>query len=111
MVDRGPAAKAENGAAARLRQRYPTVDDLRARARARVPRSDQLCSGRPERPAPVVLVSPGSSSADARTYFTTSVWRKCFRRRNTIGCERRHTWSRGPSPWLRGPSPVTPYGT
>src|ERR1700689_4421128 len=38
MVDRGPAQKAENGAVARLRQRYPTVDDLRARARRRVPR-------------------------------------------------------------------------
>ncbi len=37
MVDRGPAEKAENGAA-RYRQRYPTVDDLRRRARARVPR-------------------------------------------------------------------------
>jgi hypothetical protein len=36
MVDRGPAAKAENGAAARLRQRYPTIDD--PRRRARVPR-------------------------------------------------------------------------
>ena len=38
MVDRGKAEKAENGAAARLRQRYPTIDDLRARARRRVPR-------------------------------------------------------------------------
>jgi len=38
MVDRGPAQKAENGAAARLRQRFPTIDDLRARARWRVPR-------------------------------------------------------------------------
>src|SRR6202167_3448962 len=37
MVDRGPAAKT-NGATARLRQRYPTVDDLRRRARRRVPR-------------------------------------------------------------------------
>jgi (S)-mandelate dehydrogenase len=38
MVDRGPAETAGNGAAARLRQRFPTVGDLRARARARVPR-------------------------------------------------------------------------
>jgi (S)-mandelate dehydrogenase len=38
MVDRGPAEKAADGAAARLRQRYPTIDDLRARARRRVPR-------------------------------------------------------------------------
>ena len=38
MVDRGPAEKAANGATARLRQRYPTIDDLRARARRRVPR-------------------------------------------------------------------------
>jgi (S)-mandelate dehydrogenase len=39
MVDRGPAEKkAENGAAARLRQKFPTIGDLRARARARVPR-------------------------------------------------------------------------
>ena len=38
MVDRGRAEKAENGAAARLRQRFPTIEDLRARARARVPR-------------------------------------------------------------------------
>jgi L-lactate dehydrogenase (cytochrome) len=40
MVDRGPAEKAENGSAsrARLRQRYPTIDDLRRRARRRVPR-------------------------------------------------------------------------
>jgi (S)-mandelate dehydrogenase len=39
MVDRGPAKKeAENGGAARLRQLYPTIDDLRARARRRVPR-------------------------------------------------------------------------
>ena len=37
MVDRGPAEKAANGAA-RLRQRFPTIDDLRRRARARVPR-------------------------------------------------------------------------
>jgi hypothetical protein len=36
MVDRGPAEKAANGAAARLRQRYPTIDELRRRAR--VPR-------------------------------------------------------------------------
>ena len=36
MVDRGK--KAENGAAARLRQRFPTIEDLRARARRRVPR-------------------------------------------------------------------------
>jgi L-lactate dehydrogenase (cytochrome) len=38
MVERGQAEKAENGAAARLRQRYPTVEDLRSRARRRVPR-------------------------------------------------------------------------
>jgi len=38
MVERGKAEKAENGAAARLRQLYPTVGDLRARARRRVPR-------------------------------------------------------------------------
>jgi (S)-mandelate dehydrogenase len=38
MVDRGPAEKAESGTAARLRQRYPTIDDLRVRARRRVPR-------------------------------------------------------------------------
>ncbi len=39
MVERGPAEKmAANGAAARLRQRFPTIDDLRRRARARVPR-------------------------------------------------------------------------
>ena len=29
MVDRGPVEKAAGGAAARLRQRYPTIDDLR----------------------------------------------------------------------------------
>jgi (S)-mandelate dehydrogenase len=38
MVDRGPAEKTTNGAAARLRQRFPTIDDLRRRARRRVPR-------------------------------------------------------------------------
>ena len=38
MVDRGRAEKAENGATARLRQHYPTIDDLRTRARRRVPR-------------------------------------------------------------------------
>jgi (S)-mandelate dehydrogenase len=38
MVERGQAQKTENGAAARLRQRFPTIDDLRARARGRVPR-------------------------------------------------------------------------
>src|SRR5580658_2967997 len=38
MVERGQAAKTSNGATARLRQRYPTIDDLRRRARARVPR-------------------------------------------------------------------------
>src|SRR5215472_3630007 len=38
MVERGQAQKGENGAAARLRQRFPTIDDLRRRARARVPR-------------------------------------------------------------------------
>ena len=36
MVDRG--SKSENGATARLRQRYPTIDDLRRKARRRVPR-------------------------------------------------------------------------
>jgi len=41
MVDRGPAEKAENGSGsrrARLRQQFPTIDDLRRRARRRVPR-------------------------------------------------------------------------
>jgi hypothetical protein len=39
MVERGKAKKeAENGAAVRLRQLYPTIEDLRARARRRVPR-------------------------------------------------------------------------
>jgi (S)-mandelate dehydrogenase len=38
MVDRGPAEKAENGATARLRQRFPTIDDLLPPARPRVPR-------------------------------------------------------------------------
>src|SRR5262249_47450923 len=41
MVDRGPATGAENRAEQRkerLRQRFPTVDDLRRRARGRVPR-------------------------------------------------------------------------
>jgi (S)-mandelate dehydrogenase len=41
MVDRGPAEQAENGSGsrrARLRQRFPTIDDLRRRARRRVPR-------------------------------------------------------------------------
>src|SRR5258705_55157 len=38
MVDRGPAEKVEGASKARLRQLYPTVDDLRRRARRRVPR-------------------------------------------------------------------------
>ena len=38
MVDRGPAEKVEGAGKARLRQLYPTVDDLRRRARRRVPR-------------------------------------------------------------------------
>jgi L-lactate dehydrogenase (cytochrome) len=41
MVDRGPADKAQSADAARranLRQKYPTVDDLRRLARRRVPR-------------------------------------------------------------------------
>src|SRR5690349_11170048 len=38
MVERGPAAKAKDEAAERLRQRYPTIDDLRSKARRRVPR-------------------------------------------------------------------------
>ena len=38
MVERGPAAMARNGATTRLRQRYPTIDDLRSKARRRVPR-------------------------------------------------------------------------
>src|SRR5215467_643821 len=40
MVDRGPADPTEGGhpARARLRQLYPTIDDLRRRARRRVPR-------------------------------------------------------------------------
>ncbi len=38
MVDRGPAKKAVDGTTARLRQRFPTIDDLRRRARRRVPR-------------------------------------------------------------------------
>lgn len=38
MVERGAAEKATNGDAARLRQRFPTIDDLRRRARGRVPR-------------------------------------------------------------------------
>jgi (S)-mandelate dehydrogenase len=38
MVERGPAQKVENGAAERLRQLYPTIEDLRSRARGRVPR-------------------------------------------------------------------------
>jgi L-lactate dehydrogenase (cytochrome) len=38
MVERGPAGKATNGTTARLRQRFPTIDDLRRRARRRVPR-------------------------------------------------------------------------
>jgi L-lactate dehydrogenase (cytochrome) len=36
MVERGPTA--ENNKAARLRQRFPTIEDLRRRARRRVPR-------------------------------------------------------------------------
>ncbi len=38
MVDRGSAEKTADGAAARLRQRFPSIDDLRRRARRRVPR-------------------------------------------------------------------------
>src|SRR5712671_7728987 len=38
MVDRGPADEAEGRVASRLRQRFPTIDDLRRRARRRVPR-------------------------------------------------------------------------
>src|SRR4030095_2582281 len=38
MVDRGPAEKAEDAGKARLQQLYPTIDDLRRRARRRVPR-------------------------------------------------------------------------
>jgi len=40
MVDRGPAEQAEGGTVrqARLHQRFPTIDDLRRRARRRVPR-------------------------------------------------------------------------
>src|SRR5215475_3387751 len=40
MVDRGPADKSEGGdpSRARLRQRFPTIEDLRHRARRRVPR-------------------------------------------------------------------------
>jgi len=38
MVDRGPAEKVEGAGKARLQQLYPTVDDLRHRARRRVPR-------------------------------------------------------------------------
>src|SRR5690349_14152654 len=38
MVERGPAAKNGDAGAARLRQRYPTIDDLRTKARRRVPR-------------------------------------------------------------------------
>ena len=37
MVERGPA-QGDNRSAASLRQRYPTVDDLRRKARRRVPR-------------------------------------------------------------------------
>jgi (S)-mandelate dehydrogenase len=38
MVERGPAQTSANGSADRFRQRYPTVDDLRRKARRRVPR-------------------------------------------------------------------------
>ena len=38
MVERGPVAMSRNGATTRLRQRYPTIDDLRSKARRRVPR-------------------------------------------------------------------------
>ena len=38
MVERGPVSMAKNGATTRLRQRYPTVDDLRSKAMRRVPR-------------------------------------------------------------------------
>src|SRR3954451_8117815 len=56
MVDRGPAENVEGAGKARLRQLYPTVDDLRRRARRRVPRfgfdfvdggaNDEVCSAR-----------------------------------------------------------------
>ena len=56
MVERGRAEKKGNGAAARLRQRFPTIDDLRRRARGRVPRfgfdfvdggaNDEICIDR-----------------------------------------------------------------
>lgn len=38
MVERSPGRNGENGAAARLRQHYPTIEDLRRKARRRVPR-------------------------------------------------------------------------
>src|SRR6266571_8519488 len=38
MVDRGPAETVEGAGKARLRQLYPTIGDLRRRARRRVPR-------------------------------------------------------------------------
>src|SRR5438876_9091145 len=56
MVDRGPAEKVEGAGKARLRQRYPTIGDLRRRARWRVPRfgfdfvdggaNDEVCIAR-----------------------------------------------------------------
>src|SRR5437868_1419673 len=40
MVDRGPAEKSKGGdpSRARLRQKFPTIEDLRRKARKRVPR-------------------------------------------------------------------------
>jgi len=48
MVERGRAEKAENGAAARLRQHFPTIADLRTRARrrrSRVVEVERRCGG------------------------------------------------------------------
>src|SRR6202041_3289180 len=78
----------------------------------RVPRSDEAGSGRPETPAPdvpeLVPVAPGTASAATRTYFTTSVWRKSFRPRNTIACEQGH--NRGGLGRLRYSRAVSPRG-
>src|SRR5262245_13397685 len=38
MVERGPKLMNKNGATTRLRQRYPTIDDLRSKAMRRMPR-------------------------------------------------------------------------
>ena len=57
--------------------------------RARVPRSDPPGSGTAELPA-AVTVAPGAGSAVTLTYFTTSVWRKSFLRRNTNTCDCPH---------------------